>query len=122
MPAVVAGTHDFESQSFKDVDGRNKSGHDGPAIREWAEKRHPRPAVPGRRSGCRKSSRKSPRQNRRLDPRKRHEIVERKPDRFMLAKIVTLVRRGPHRPPPRRLGDLDPLTDKIRYLIRRALE
>ncbi len=40
----------------------------------------------------------------------------------MLAKIMTLIGRRPHRPPPRRFGNLDPLADKVRYLVRRALE
>ena len=29
MPALVAGIHDFKPSSNKDVDGRDKPGHDG---------------------------------------------------------------------------------------------
>jgi hypothetical protein len=29
MPALVAGIHVFRAKPIKDVDGRNKSGHDG---------------------------------------------------------------------------------------------
>jgi hypothetical protein len=29
MPALVAGIHVFPQATKKDVDGRNKSGHDG---------------------------------------------------------------------------------------------
>jgi hypothetical protein len=28
MPALVAGIHDLRHTDYKDVDGRNKSGHD----------------------------------------------------------------------------------------------
>src|ERR1700684_1457986 len=48
-----------------------------------------------------------------LDPGKRHEIVERKANRFVLAKIVTLLRWRPHCPATRRFGDANPLADEI---------
>src|ERR1700734_524711 len=57
-----------------------------------------------------------------LDPRKRHQVVERQADRFMLANILARVRRRLHRALPRRLGDTHPMADKIRSLDRRAVQ
>jgi hypothetical protein len=37
MPALVAGIHVLSLSAFKDVDGRDKPGHDGDV--EWAERK-----------------------------------------------------------------------------------
>src|SRR5580704_14289673 len=57
-----------------------------------------------------------------LDPRKRHQVVERQADRFVLANILALLRRRLHGAAPRRLGDAHPLTDEVRSLDRRAIQ
>src|SRR5580704_18978352 len=57
-----------------------------------------------------------------LDPRKRHQVVERQADRLVLANILAHLRRRLHGALPRRLGDAYPLADEVRSLDRRAVQ
>src|SRR3984957_8903564 len=57
-----------------------------------------------------------------LDPRKRHQVVERQADRLVLANILAHLGRRLHGAVPRRLGDAHPLADEIRSLDRRAVQ
>ena len=57
-----------------------------------------------------------------LDPRKRHQVVERQADRLVLANALAQLGRRLHGALPCRLGDAHPLADKIRSLDRRAFQ
>ena len=57
-----------------------------------------------------------------LDPRKRHQVVERQADRLVLANVLAHLGRRLHGALPRRLGDAHPLADEVRSLDRRAVQ
>src|SRR5215468_3606348 len=55
------------------------------------------------------------------NPWEGHQIVERKPDRFMLANILSVFRRRLHGARPRRFCDAHPLANKVGNFPRRAI-